>query len=161
MGGGSGYLPFESIHNVGNIDDFPNMVLSSSFDNLFEKQFFEKFIDKGYFQACQLKPLPSIYVDCGIEDPEKQFTIFAVVPFVFLIDHRKLDGLPIPRHWIDILDPIYHNKIIIGGWRKDENSPYSEFNSFLFVTIQVAFLGLHNFSSFRGKIGFTMSYFYL
>lgn len=135
MGGGSGYFPFENIHNVDSIDDFPNMVLSPSFDNLFEKHFFEKFIDKGYFQACQPKPLHQIYADCGIEDPEKQFTIFAIVPFVFLVDHRKLDGLPVPRRWIDILDPIYHNKIIIGGWRKDENSPYSEFNSFLFLDL--------------------------
>jgi hypothetical protein len=82
------------------------MVLSSSFDNLFEKQFFEKFIDKGYFQACQPKSLPSIYADCGIEDPEKQFTIFAIVPFVFLIYHRKLDGLPIPD--FGLISLIFH-----------------------------------------------------
>ncbi|WP_155396876.1 ABC transporter substrate-binding protein [Methanosarcina barkeri] len=39
-----------------------------------------------------------------MEDPEKQFTFLLVVPFVFLIDHRKLDDLLIPRRWIDILD---------------------------------------------------------
>ncbi|AKB33588.1 Spermidine/putrescine-binding protein [Methanosarcina siciliae HI350] len=135
MGGGSGYSLFQHIHEVDNIDDFPNIVLSSSFDNVFEKNFFGKFIDKGYFQACQPKPLPPIYAECGIEDPEKQFTIFAVVPIVFLVDHRRLGSLPVPGQWSDILDPIYHDKIIVGGWRKDEKSPYSEFNTFLFLNI--------------------------
>lgn len=133
--GGSGNAPFGLIGKAEKISDVPDMVLSSAFDSLFEKYFFERYINKGYFQSCQKKPLPPIYAECGMEDPKKNFTIAAVVPIVMLVDRKKLGGLPAPKRWDDILDPVYRRKIIFGGWRKSGNIPYSEFNTLLLFDV--------------------------
>ncbi|OPX42006.1 hypothetical protein CLHUN_41210 [Ruminiclostridium hungatei] len=135
MGGGSGNYPFRSLHLAENIEDFPNMLLSSAFDNMFSRDFFRRFTDRGCFKSCQLEAVPEIYRQSGIVDPLGSFTVFSVVPMVMLIDYRKLGKLPVPKCWEHLLNPVYKDNIIIGGWRKDLNSPYTESNSFLFLNL--------------------------
>ncbi|OPY75845.1 MAG: hypothetical protein A4E65_03388 [Syntrophorhabdus sp. PtaU1.Bin153] len=37
------------------------------------------------------------------------------MPFVILVDKRKLGGLQAPRHWRDLLEPEFQGKVIIPG----------------------------------------------
>lgn len=134
MGSGSN-APLEAAVSAKNIGDIPGILLSSVFDAAFENYFLEKYIKKGYFQSCQKTPLAPIYSDCAISDPLKAFTVYAVVPIVMLVDRKRLGSLPVPRYWRDILDPVYRKKIIFGGWRKNDDVPYSEFNNFLLLDL--------------------------
>lgn len=116
-----------------SIRQFPDIFVSTAFDGVFSPYFLEKHVDKGQFLACQAGPLPSIYTNCGLQDPEGHFSVFAVIPLVFLIDHTRLRGLPVPQRWEDLLNPIYRREIVFGGWRKNAGGPYDEFNSFILV----------------------------
>jgi len=133
--GGSGNEPFKILGRAKSANDLPGIVLSSAFDGLFGKKFLEKFADSGEFRSCQKTPLPPIYADCGIKDPRNFFTVFSVAPIVILADIGKLKNLPRPRRWADLLNPIYRKKIIFGGWRKEGQKKFSEFNNFLLLNL--------------------------
>ena len=65
--------------------------------------------------------------------------MFAVAPFVLLIDRRRLDGRPVPRRWADLMDPLYRDQVVFGGWRRDEDSRYSQFNTFFLLAMAKEF----------------------
>jgi ABC-type Fe3+ transport system substrate-binding protein len=115
--GCGGQDPCEDIWKVDAIDDFPDLVVSMGFDNLFKRNFLERFVASGYFQAVQPGPVAEAFA--GIPDPRGRHTIYAVFPYVLLIDRAKLGTRPLPRRWGDLLNPAYRGQIVIAGAADD------------------------------------------
>jgi ABC-type Fe3+ transport system substrate-binding protein len=107
--------PYEDIWKVADIEEFPDLVVSVGFDNLFKQSFLENYIAKGYFQAVQPQPVAPVFTASGLVDPAGWQTVYGIFPYIIMADRRKLGDLPAPQHWSDLLDPVYQKKIIIGG----------------------------------------------
>jgi ABC-type Fe3+ transport system substrate-binding protein len=113
--GCGGADPYEDIWKVARIEDFPDLVVSVGFDNLFKQSFYDRYISQGYFQAVQAQPVAPVFAACGMVDPRGWRTVYGIFPYIMLVDRRKLGGLPEPHRWSDLLQPIYRRKIVIGG----------------------------------------------
>ncbi|MCR6629187.1 MAG: ABC transporter substrate-binding protein [Magnetospirillum sp.] len=79
---------------------------------------------------------PSVHAPCtGLMDPLGIFTVFAAIPLVFLIDHRKLGERSAPRRWSDLLEPGLRGDVVFGGWRPHAGVPFTDYNQFLLLCL--------------------------
>jgi hypothetical protein len=76
--------PYEDIWKVNRIEDFPDMVVSVGLDNLFKKDFIEKYVVSGYFTAVQARPVPPVFNE--ILDPRQAYSIYGIFPYVMMVD---------------------------------------------------------------------------
>ncbi len=101
---------FQNFHDIESIDKLPDIIMSMSFDEVYDKRFIDKYVSQGYFTSV-LDPkqgnLPE-YMD-------DSYTLNAGLAMVFLVDEKKLGDLPRPQKWEDLLNPIYENSIIAFG----------------------------------------------
>ncbi|MDD2619682.1 MAG: ABC transporter substrate-binding protein [Syntrophomonadaceae bacterium] len=103
---------FEKFWEPESIDELPDIIMSMSFDELYDKRFIDKYVSRGYFSNI-LKGSEQAYshLDCM----DESYTLNAGLAMVFLIDEKNLGDLPVPRKWEDLLNPIYKGKIIAFG----------------------------------------------
>jgi ABC-type Fe3+ transport system substrate-binding protein len=113
--GCGGADPYEDIWRAESIGEFPDLVISVGFDNLFKRSFLERFVARGYFRAAQPQPVAPVFAECGIVDPDGWHTVYGIFPYIIMVDHQKLGDLPVPRSWGDLLNPVYRKRIIVGG----------------------------------------------
>jgi len=106
---------YDDIWKTPNIEDFPDVVTSLGFGDFFREGFVERFVNKGYFKSAWNTPLTEPFEKAGFRDPDGWYTVYAVMPFVMLIDKKKLGGLQAPRRWSDLLETDFRDKIIISG----------------------------------------------
>lgn len=117
--GCGGEDPFEELWKADKLEELPEIIVSVGFGDFFRKEFVEKFVNKGNFKAVPYGQMSREFTAAGIIDPDGWYTVYSVFPLVMLIDKRKLDGLPIPQKWDDLLSPAYSNNIILGASHGD------------------------------------------
>jgi ABC-type Fe3+ transport system substrate-binding protein len=135
--GQGGRTPFDRLRYIRALDDYPHMLVSAEHGNAFNRRFYERHVASGAFTSGQPATVDPLFAE--MVDPQGVFGVFAVAPFVFLIDHRQLNGLPEPRRWADLKDPIYRDQVVFGGWRRDAASPYTQFNKFFLLCMAKEF----------------------
>ncbi|MBI5132673.1 MAG: ABC transporter substrate-binding protein [Rhodopseudomonas palustris] len=133
--GQGGVGPFERLRRVRALDDFPRMLVSAEHGNAFNRRFHAEHVAAGHFSACQPGDVASAFSDCGLIDPQGWIGVFAVAPFVLLIDRQRLNGLPVPRRWADLADPMYRDQIVFGGWRREGEACWSQFSKFFLLAM--------------------------
>lgn len=106
---------YDGIWKVRDIDDFPDVVASMGFGDFFRRDFVERFVSKGFFRSVWDGPLNEPFEKGGFRDPNGWYTIYAVMPFVMLVDKKKLGNTPIPKRWNDLMDRQYQGQIIFPG----------------------------------------------
>ncbi len=111
--------PYEEIWKADTIEDFPDVTVAAGFGDFFRPEFVDKFVKKGYFKSVNYQQVHSTFSAVNYEDPQGWYTPYSVLPIVMLIDWKKLGNLPVPKQWSDLLNPIYHNNIIIGASQED------------------------------------------
>jgi ABC-type Fe3+ transport system substrate-binding protein len=134
-GGQGGVGPFERIRLIRELDCYPRMLLSADYGNAFNRQFHARYVETGHFSSCQPDDVPSVFAECGLVDPKGWIGAVAVAPFVLLIDRQRLNGLPVPRRWSDLADPVYRGQVVFGGWRRDAFGPWTHFNKFFLLAM--------------------------
>lgn len=102
---------FENFWEKEGIDKLPDIIMSMSFDEIYDKRFIDKYVSKGYFASVLDTRAESVPFECT----DDSYTLNAGLAMVFLIDEKNLGDLPRPQKWEDLLDPIYKNKIIAFG----------------------------------------------
>jgi ABC-type Fe3+ transport system substrate-binding protein len=100
---------FENLWEAESIDKVSDIIMSMSFDEIYDKRFIDKYIKKGYFEnALKSTHEELLDIDC-LDD---SYTLNAGLVMVILVDEKNLGDLPKPKKWADLLDPIYKDKII-------------------------------------------------
>jgi ABC-type Fe3+ transport system substrate-binding protein len=147
LSGSEWYRPFDELAAAKTSADLPDMLVTTLHHDI---------LDPGLL-ACYTPPdgeAPPIVahpacVDGDLLDPLGVFQTFAVIPFVFLVDHQRLKGRAAPRCWSDLLDPIWAEDIVFGGWRLHGRVPYQDYNSYLLFSLYQEYgrIGLEAFAA--------------
>ena len=139
--GQGGVTPFQRLRFIRNLDAFPDMLVSAEGGNVFNRGFHRRHVEGGDFCSAQSEAVAPPFTQAGLVDPKGWIGVFAVAPFVLLVDRERLGELPLPRCWADLADPIYAGQVVFGGWRAPGDRRYGAVNSF-FLQCMAHELGL-------------------
>lgn len=107
--------PFDPLHFETDPDKLPSIIASIGFGDFFRKGFADKFVNTGLFEAVLPEKVTSLHEKSGILDPEGRYTVYALTPYIFMIDKQRLGETPAPKKWADLLDPCYRDQINMCG----------------------------------------------
>lgn len=131
--GQGGRGPVDRLRFLKELDAFPRMLVSAEHGNVFNRRFHRDHVESGAFTGGQPGGSAPVFTDCGLVDPEGWIGVFAVAPFVLLVDRQRLDGRPVPRRWRDLADPTFRDQVVFGGWRREGTEVWTHYNKFFLV----------------------------
>jgi ABC-type Fe3+ transport system substrate-binding protein len=104
----------EEIENSQREESLLDLFISAGFDLFFDKKLMGKFKEKGTFEdITSFERLNEDFENehINLKDPDRQYSVIAVVPAVFLVNTEELKGMDMPRTWEDILKPEFENRV--------------------------------------------------
>lgn len=107
--------PFDPVYKETDPDRLPAVIASIGFGDFWRREFAERFVDTGLFQAVLPAKVNPLFEQAGLIDPRGHYTIYGVTPYIFLVDTQRLGDLPVPRTWDEVLDPRYRGKLVMCG----------------------------------------------
>jgi ABC-type Fe3+ transport system substrate-binding protein len=137
--GQGGRTPFAQLRYIRNPAEYPAMLVSAEHGNIFNRRFYAAHVATGGFSGCQPLDVAAAFRNGGLVDPRGIIGVFAVAPFVMLIDKPRLNGLPVPKRWRDLIEPEYRGQVVFGGWRKAGENRYRSYNKFFLLCMAEAF----------------------
>ncbi len=150
--GQGGRSPFDRLRYIRRLDDYPEMLVSADGGNAFNRRFHDRHVLGGAFESAQPAGAAEVFTAAGLVDPLGRIGVFAVAPFVMLIDRRRLGERPVPRAWGDLLDPVFRDEIVLGGWRRPGVPGPGHYNRPFLLAILRAF-GLTGLRRFVANLG--------
>lgn len=133
LGGGEWYSPFDTLATESQPERLPGMLVSTIYQDILSPSLLQH-----YAPNAQSLPMPEMHPACqaaGLVDPLGVFRVFSTIPFVWLIDQRRLKGRQPPRVWADLFDPCWAGEIVFGGWRPHARVPYQDYNAYLLLSL--------------------------
>lgn len=123
---------FEKLAREKDISKFPSVLMTSRIDLFLSDETFRNLIDKEYFVSCWNEGVNKDFISSGAKDPKSQIDLYASALDMFLIDEKKLDGLPVPKTWDNLLDPMYKDKIVVFAFVDgiNKNSKYDDISHY-------------------------------
>ena len=107
--------PYDPVYKETDPDRLPAVIASIGFGDFWKKEFVDRFVRSGVFEAVLPSRVNPMYEAAGMIDPRGCYTIYGVTPYIFLVDTKRLGALPVPRTWEDLLDPRYRGEIVMCG----------------------------------------------
>lgn len=101
---------------LANIEDetqLPDVFVSAGFETFFDHRTLERFKDVGVFTDVAPAGVQKSFGDLPLRDPDGHFTLIAVVPAVFVINHTVLGGADAPRSFEELLEPRFAQKVAL------------------------------------------------
>jgi ABC-type Fe3+ transport system substrate-binding protein len=118
-----------NIDGVTSAAALPDLFISAGFDLFFDRDRIGRFRDRGDF--ADLVPWDRdnpLFAGRGLRDPQKNYSIVAIVPAVFLVNQKELNGRNIPQSWQDILQP---------EWEQSVSLPVGDFDLFNAILLNI------------------------
>ena len=106
---------YAMLSEAKSLDDLPDIMIAPGISKFFYPDFVERFINRGCFRSSVREATTPAFLDLGIADPLGYYGILAFNPLVFLVDKTKDPGLPTPRRYEDLLDPVYKGRVAFRG----------------------------------------------
>ena len=107
--------PYDPIYREADPDRLPGVVGSIGFGDFWRKEFVDNHLRSGVFEAALPAVVNPLHERAGLIDPRGCYTVYGVTPYVFMVDTRRLGGLPVPGAWEDILHPRYKGEVVMCG----------------------------------------------
>ncbi|GEO80020.1 hypothetical protein ROR02_01510 [Pararhodospirillum oryzae] len=131
--GQGGRGPFERLAWIRDLDAYPRLLVSSAGANTFNRRFHARHVETGAFEGAQPEGVAAPFVEAGLIDPKGWIGVYALAPYVLLIDHARLGPRPVPRRWADLMEPCYQGQVVFSGWRPEGTRKWRAFNTFLLL----------------------------
>jgi ABC-type Fe3+ transport system substrate-binding protein len=128
LSGAEWYRPFDGLAAADDPAQLPGMLVTTFYHDIVDARLLAHYAPGPASRQPACHPIVEAG---GLVDPEGVFRLFSVIPFVFLVDEKRLAGRPAPRVWADLFEPMWENDIVFGGWRPNDHVPYQDFNAFL------------------------------
>lgn len=97
-----------------DVNKIPDILMSAGFDLFFDKNLMGQFMEKGVFEAStdiMNEDFSNEYID--LRDPKKRYLITGVVPAVFLVNKKELNGRKIPKTWKELLSGEFEDSVAV------------------------------------------------
>ena len=107
--------PYDPLYRETDPDKLPGIIASIGFGDFFRPAFAERFVKTGLFEAVLPDQVHPLHQQAGIVDPEGHYTVYALTPYIFMVDTVRLGATPPPRRWEDLLHPRYRGQINMCG----------------------------------------------
>lgn len=134
--GAEWYKPFDTLAQASVAREVPRMLITPLQQDVLDARILRHYAAEP---SAPTREVPESIRAARVLDPSGLFHVFALVPFVCLVDERKLRGRPMPRSWSDLLQPWWTNEIVFGGFRPNNSVPYREYNGYLLDCVQHEF----------------------
>jgi ABC-type Fe3+ transport system substrate-binding protein len=96
------------ISTIKDMAKFPSLDTEGGYEEFFKADFLDSGERLKFFEAL---PLPDkinpIFEGLQLRDPKGIFTIYGAMPYVLLVNHKRLRGRPAPRRISDLTKPEY------------------------------------------------------
>ncbi|PID82915.1 MAG: iron ABC transporter substrate-binding protein [Clostridiales bacterium] len=93
-------------------NDIPDLFVSAGFDVFFDKKYIGKFVDREIFEdMSSQKEYAEIFA--SLKDPKSAYSVMAVVPAVFIVNEKKLNGRKFPNSWEDLLSSDFEDSVAL------------------------------------------------
>jgi len=118
-----------NIDGVTSAAALPDLFISAGFDLFFDRDRIGRFRDRGDFvDLVHWDRDNPLFAGRGLCDPQKNYSIIAIVPAVFLVNHKELNGRDIPQSWKDLLQP---------EWEQSVSLPVGDFDLFNAILLNI------------------------
>jgi len=107
--------PYDPLYKETDPEKLPSVIASIGFGDFWRREFVDRFVLTGLFEAVLPARINPLYEKAGMIDPRGHYTIYGATPYIFLVDTKRLGELPVPRMWEDLLDPRYRGEIVMCG----------------------------------------------
>ncbi|MEQ8155809.1 MAG: ABC transporter substrate-binding protein [Clostridiaceae bacterium] len=104
----------ETIESYEDINEIPDIVISSGVNSFYHKRFIDKFISKNYFYDATIN-MDEKFSGCNIKDPNGNYSVFAANILVMVVDTKALGTSPVPSKFSDLIKPEYYKKVALRG----------------------------------------------
>jgi len=121
----------EEVIQAKTESDLADIYISAGFDLFFEDNLMKRFKDdKVFLDYNHEGDINSDFEndEISLKDPNHDYSMFAVVPAVFLVNTKVLGERPMPKTWGDLLDPMFKGSISL---------PVSDFDLFNAILIHL------------------------
>jgi ABC-type Fe3+ transport system substrate-binding protein len=117
----------EIVRNESDYNNLADVYLSAGFDLFFDENLMGKFKKANVFKdAVKYKDYNHEFEN--LRDPSGDYSILAVVPAVFLVNSKELNGREIPKTWADLLKPEFEKSVSL---------PVSDFDLFNAILLNI------------------------
>lgn len=98
----------------GNPDLIPDVLISAGYELFFDKKLMGRYLDENLFEAASDNFNSDFACDrIDLRDPMKKYLIIGVVPAVFIVNKKVLNGRPVPRTWDELLSDAFTDSVAI------------------------------------------------
>jgi hypothetical protein len=113
--GGCGVDIYYNISAVETRGKFPSVVTDMGYGEFFTGDFLENPEKLAWFASrLPAKPAHPLFGNLELRDPKGIFTIFGAMPYILLVNHRRLKGRPVPRRIADLTGAEYEGSLGVG-----------------------------------------------
>jgi ABC-type Fe3+ transport system substrate-binding protein len=114
--GGCGLDIYYNISTIQNMEKHPAVLSESGYGEFFTGNFLVTPEKQAYFRQWPKGSMPvhPLFRDLDLRDPKELFSIFGAMPYVLLVNHRRLNGRPAPRKIADLTNPVYEGSLGTG-----------------------------------------------
>lgn len=116
-----------TVRNENDYNKLADVYLSAGFDLFFDENLMGKF-KKAHIFKDGVKYEKYNHEFENLRDPSGDYSILAVVPAVFLVNSKELNGRDIPKTWADLLKPEFENSVSL---------PVSDFDLFNAILLNI------------------------
>jgi ABC-type Fe3+ transport system substrate-binding protein len=105
----------DCIPHLQSTEEAPDLVVTSGF-HFFNRNFINRFVKKGEYVGPELGAVNHKLLDMNIFDSDRHYNVIAFGATVMVIDKKRMNGLPVPRTWGDLLKEEYERKVVLNSY---------------------------------------------
>ncbi|MDR2634154.1 MAG: ABC transporter substrate-binding protein [Treponema sp.] len=100
------------LSSIQSREQFPALASEAGYGDFFTGTFLTDREKHSWFAPWPYpKPVNPLFQGIDLQDPLGIFSIYGAMPYVFLVNHKRLGNLPVPRRVTDLTDPVYEGMI--------------------------------------------------